>query len=130
MKKIKLSVQTTSIKVDSNPKEIEHLVSARCEGKEVAFNMQSLVVASLQLPKELGMVMYQNPNKLTVKVYFLKRAKDYNLKLRADELSNSNSLDSSMRKLTRFIRSIEADIEKEIANTTIENKELEFGGND
>jgi hypothetical protein len=130
MKKIELSVKTTTVEVDSEVKEMKHEVFARVEQKDVEFNLKSLVSASLQLPKGLGVVLYQNPNKLTVKVYFDKRFKYYNLKLRADELTDINSLEKSMKKLTRFIRSIERDVEIELNNTKIKITKLEFGGND
>jgi len=130
MRKIELSVKTTTVEVDSKIEEMEHEVFARCEGRDIEFNLKSLVSASLQLPKGLGVVLYQDTNKLTVKVYFDKRFKCYNLKLSVDELTDINSLEKSMKKLTRFIRSIERDVEIELKNTKVKITELEFGGND
>jgi hypothetical protein len=129
MKKIELSVKTTTVEVDSKIEEMEHEVFARCKGRDIEFNLKSLVSASLQLPKGLGVVLYQDTNKLTVKVYFDKKSKCYNLELTSEELADVNSLESSMRKLTEFIRSIERDTQSELANTTVRITELEFGGN-
>ena len=132
MRKIKLRVQTISTPTGFELKGKG--VLAISAGREIEFNRRSLIEASLQIPKPL--IIEVTPLPETVSVELSQKfkhhsvSKCYILELKSEDLTDLNQLENSMKKITKFIRSIEADLNEEIENSEIKITELEFGGND
>jgi hypothetical protein len=132
MRKIKLSIEaiTESLTGLELNEKCALSVTARCTGKKISFTRKALIEASLQVPKPLEVLVTSSSEIVTVEIsqtFKTHRAvKCYILELTSEELTDLNSLDSSMKKLTKFIRSIEEDLQDEILKSAIKINKIQW----